>query len=571
MPDLKIMTWFWRQNPEREGYGPEMVNRWAAMFREYLTIPHQLAVVTDHPDGIDAGVEIIPLSTVVPRDLLFMKGPGWEEKKGLPQCYRRLSLFMPDAAERFGAEWLVSTDLDCIVFANLDSLFDFNIDFRMFKGTSGKRPYNGSMIQLRAGSRPQVYQNITPEGIAESRRKYVGSDQAWISHVLGWHEQTWTAKHGVHAWSTAFRLRNMGPQGFLLPGDTRLLFFPAPPKPWGLAKSYPRLFSVWAGQEKGVADMFQAPRHKATPGRLRLWAYNDPKGWGKAFQIEAKSAGHRGWLFDRADAVVDGEVAFVRLDQQGAQRDISRNIGLRLGERGITTLPTMQETRWYDDKLAQYEALNRWLPETWISATREDAEERLEYINALIDGFPFISKAAEGSGSYNVRLIKNIDEAWAEIVTAFASGIPLKYGRIQQGYVYWQRLVAENPVDYRVVIVGEHSYGLVRKNKPGTVFASGSGINYPITLKDEREIMAMKLGREIADEIKTQWLAFDFVFDGGQPKVLELSSAWTMASYKTCQCFDRNLKPTAYKGADSFKLAVDIMVAAARAKLKKVA
>ncbi len=216
---LRVMTWFWAQPGGRTHYSAQHVNIWADMVRRHLTIPHRLACVTDIPAGIDPSIEIIDS----PRDFEDVRIPTWGPDK--PQCLRRLAMFAPDAGERFG-ERFVSMDMDCVIADSLDPLFDTDADFKMYRGTSGERPYNGSMLLMTAGARPQVYDRFTPEGAAEAGQKYVGSDQAWISHVLGRGEATWGPEDGV-CWYSRMGMR--------LTPNPRLLFFPGTPKPWEVA------------------------------------------------------------------------------------------------------------------------------------------------------------------------------------------------------------------------------------------------------------------------------------------------------------------------------------------------
>lgn len=224
---IKVMCWLWRQNKGRTQYTAEHVNTWARMISRHLTLPHTLACVTNIPEGIDDHIEIIPL----PTDFDDVYNDKWPEKRGLPQCYRRLTLFAPDAAERFGAERIVSTDIDIAIFDNIDSLFDRPDDFMIYEGTSPRRPYNGSMMMLTAGARPQVYDKFTEERARAASQVYMGSDQAWIAYVLGWTESTWGERDGVYFWAGGLQKRlrhNSDP-----PDNLRVLFFPgAQVKPW---------------------------------------------------------------------------------------------------------------------------------------------------------------------------------------------------------------------------------------------------------------------------------------------------------------------------------------------------
>lgn len=220
---LTVLTWLWKQPGGRENYNAEHVNIWAAMVRRHLDMDHRIACVTDDPRGLDSYIEVIP----TPRDFVDVRNPHWGPAQ--PQCLRRLVMFRRDAADIFG-EWFVSMDLDTVIGGNLDPLFDPADDFRMYRGTSKVRPYNGSMILLRAGARPQVYDDFTPELSAEASAAYVGSDQAWISYRLGWGERTWDTDDGAMWFGNRFSRDE---------ADWRVMFFPGYPKPWHVAKADP--------------------------------------------------------------------------------------------------------------------------------------------------------------------------------------------------------------------------------------------------------------------------------------------------------------------------------------------
>lgn len=221
---LLIFTWLWIQDPPMHGYDASKVNLWAAQLRRNLSIPFRLGCVTDHPEGIDSDITIIPM----PKDFVGVKVDAWQERRKLPQCYRRLPIFAPDAEQRFGARRFVSMDLDMLAFSNLDSLFNHDDDFRILKGSAHGRPFNGSLVQMNAGARPKVFTEFSTAGAVESRKKYVGSDQAWLCHCLSHKERTWSYHDGVHFYRASHRLMDKIPKGM------RLLFFPGAPKPWQL-------------------------------------------------------------------------------------------------------------------------------------------------------------------------------------------------------------------------------------------------------------------------------------------------------------------------------------------------
>lgn len=220
-PELTVLCWLWSQEGGRTTYTANHVNVWADMVRRNLSIPHRIACVTDTPAGID------PRTTIIrpPGEFEAVRIPTWRRDK--PQCLRRVALFRPDAAAIFG-ERFACMDLDVVIGGSLDPLLGTSADFKIYRGTNPDRPYNGSLFLLTAGARPQVYERFTPEGAVEAGQRFVGSDQAWISHVLGVGEQTWGPEDGIHWYGSHWGLSDEA---------RRLIFFPGSPKPWEVAGS----------------------------------------------------------------------------------------------------------------------------------------------------------------------------------------------------------------------------------------------------------------------------------------------------------------------------------------------
>jgi hypothetical protein len=209
---ITVLTWFWTQLGGRTAYTPAHVAIWADMVRRHLSVSHRLAVVTNEDLAIP-GVETIR----PPREFEEVRIPTWGEHR--PQCLRRLVMFRRDAAQWFG-ERFVCMDMDCVISGPLDPLFRGEEEFRICAGTAPGRPYNGSMMLLRAGARPQVYDDFTPVAAAAAGKRFVGSDQAWIAHCLGPDEPTWGKADGVAWWH--------GRE----PAGARVTFFPGGTKPW---------------------------------------------------------------------------------------------------------------------------------------------------------------------------------------------------------------------------------------------------------------------------------------------------------------------------------------------------
>jgi len=214
---ITVLTWLWNQPLGKVKYHPEHVWTWADMVSRNLAMPHRLACVTTETD-LPPNVERID-----PPGEFEDVEPAWGPRK--PNCFRRLSMFRRDAAKLFG-ERFVCMDLDVVIGGQLDPLFDRDDDLVLFKGTHPSRPYNGSMMLIRAGCRPQVYEEFTAKGGRFAGEIFVGSDQAWLALCLGGGEKTWDERDGVH-WYKHGKFSNK-----LQP---RVLFFPGKLKPWTLA------------------------------------------------------------------------------------------------------------------------------------------------------------------------------------------------------------------------------------------------------------------------------------------------------------------------------------------------
>lgn len=220
---ITVLTWLWSQPQGRTRYTAEHVNIWADMVRRNLSMKHRIACVTATPEGIDGSVEIISPSG----DFEDVQ-PTWGPTK--PNCFRRLAMFRRDAAKTFGRRF-VCMDLDCVIGGPLDPLFNRPEDLVLFKGTHEQRPYNGSMMLIRAGCRPELYEKFSQAAANESGAKFLGSDQAWLMHCLGPRESTWGEADGV--WVFHRYLPNCKKV------QPKVLFFPGKRKPWEYKGIFP--------------------------------------------------------------------------------------------------------------------------------------------------------------------------------------------------------------------------------------------------------------------------------------------------------------------------------------------
>ncbi len=162
--------------------------------------------------------------------------PAWNDFVGIPSpygahqpsCYRRLRAFHPDIAATLGDRF-VSLDLDTVITGDVRPLWDRPEDFIAWGETNPKSYYNGSMFELRAGARPQVWTLFDPKRspAAAKAAGNFGSDQGWLSHCLGKGEPTWTTQDGVYSYNVHLRNKTT-----TLPANARIVMFHGGTDPW---------------------------------------------------------------------------------------------------------------------------------------------------------------------------------------------------------------------------------------------------------------------------------------------------------------------------------------------------
>lgn len=217
-----FVCWKWKPPPGyRSQFGPETVNVLHSMLRRHYSKPFELVCVTDDAAGISPHVRIVKLW----QDYAHVLSP---HGRAYPSCYRRLKMFSREAATIFGPRF-VSIDLDVVIVADLTSLFDNDLDFKMYGDTARGTPYNGSLIQHKAGTRTQLWEQFNPLTSPQLglKLKYIGSDQAWIGACLGPHEPKFTKADGVYSYRN-----QIAPMGGMLPPTAKLVIMHGHVDPW---------------------------------------------------------------------------------------------------------------------------------------------------------------------------------------------------------------------------------------------------------------------------------------------------------------------------------------------------
>ena len=247
-----------------------------------------------------------------------------------------------------------------------------------------------------------------------------------------------------------------------------------------------------------------------------------------------------------------------------------------LEQSGMKVFPDFNTAWHFDDKVGQkylLEAIGAPLVPTWIFYSKKEAILWAKEID-----YPKVFKLRGGAGSQNVRLVKNYSQASRLIRKAFNRGfaaydphgslkerwrlfrlhktnlrdilegivrfgIPPPYARLRgrdKGYVYFQKFIADNDHDIRVIVIGDKAFAIKRMVRSGDFRASGSGnILYKKELFDDNTI---RLSFQLAEKLKTQCVAFDYVYQNGKPLVLEISYGFSPEGYNPCPGFwDRDI------------------------------
>lgn len=234
-------------------------------------------------------------------------------------------------------------------------------------------------------------------------------------------------------------------------------------------------------------------------------------------------------------------------------------------------------TGWhFDDKVGQkylLEAIGAPLVPTYVFYGIKDA---LEWANQVT--YPKVFKLRGGAGSANVKLIKSKRQAIHVINKAFQKGfspfdkwenlkeriyryrsgrdnllgigkglfrlfVPTEYAKKhphEKGYVYFQDFIPDNNFDIRVIVIGNKAFAIKRMVRNNDFRASGSGM----IIYDKKQIpeICIQIAFEVNACIKSQSIAYDFVFEQNKPLILEISYGFVSEGYTSCEGYwDSNL------------------------------
>lgn len=218
---LTICCFKWHVPHYRSHFGPQTVNVLRAMVRRHYRDPYEFVCVTDDPVGIDPDIRIVPLWS----DFATVRSPYGTHQ---PSCYRRLKLFSLEAKTLIG-ERFVCLDLDTVIVDDMRPVWNRSEDFVIWNEIDPRSYYNGSMFLLTAGAREQVWTKFDPKTSPQRAKDAgrFGSDQGWISYILGPDEAKWTVTDGVYSYRAHIQ-RGDGQ----LPANARITMWHGSLDPW---------------------------------------------------------------------------------------------------------------------------------------------------------------------------------------------------------------------------------------------------------------------------------------------------------------------------------------------------
>lgn len=270
--------------------------------------------------------------------------------------------------------------------------------------------------------------------------------------------------------------------------------------------------------------------------------------------------------------------AFMWHHHHGNYKDVlfAKQLLYSLQMSGKKVFPDFNTGWHFDDKVGEkymLEAIGAPLVPSYVFYSKKDA---LKWIEQTI--FPKVFKLRGGAGASNVRLVHSKSEAKSLINKAFGRGfsqfnrlgylkdrykkymdgkdsftgvlkglarliIPTEYSKMhsrEKGYIYFQEFIPNNHFDLRIVVVGDKAFGLKRLVRKGDFRASGSGnIVY-----DKKQINeeCVKIAFDVSGKLRCQSIAFDFVFDGIKPLIVETSYGYAIKAYDDCEGYwDKDL------------------------------
>ncbi len=243
---------------------------------------------------------------------------------------------------------------------------------------------------------------------------------------------------------------------------------------------------------------------------------------------------------------------------------------------GKKVFPDANSMWHFDDKVGQkylLESIGAPLVPSYVFYTKKEALKWIERTT-----FPKVFKLRTGAGGRNVKLIETKKQARKLAHTAFGRGFnrmnprsdlkerwykygkgdtddvdvvrglgrfvyPSYYARMmnrERGYIYFQDFLPDLGFDIRAKVLQDRCWAFKRIVRENDFRASGS--NQLVFSKDTIPASLIKLSFDLAERLKLQSVAFDFLTDSqGIPSLIELSYGFGYDEEENTGYWDRDL------------------------------
>ncbi len=180
-------------------YGPEYVNRLAAMVERNTTVPYEFVCLTDDNRGVlFQGFHVEPIST----DL-----PGW---------WSKLVLFKPHPY--LAGRRVLFLDLDTVIVGNMDFLLEYDGGFAILSDFYRPQTFGSAVMAIPPGFGPHIWWNFDPDNID------CAGDQDWI----------WSNLNNATRWQDLYPGKIVSYKVHCqdgLPADARVVCYHGTPRP----------------------------------------------------------------------------------------------------------------------------------------------------------------------------------------------------------------------------------------------------------------------------------------------------------------------------------------------------
>lgn len=198
MKDFAIVTFLWYDKKYKDKgkitFGADHVNKLGRALRRHCTLDFDFVLVTDAPES--QYNEFTEVDRIVPL---------WDDWRSLGGCYVRLKAFQEETGKLLANERFMWLDLDIVITDNIDHLVDHEYEFWSWIDINPPTLYCGSLIGMKVGARPQVWDEFTGSESREAAKRFIGTDQAWIGHCLGPDEKTFGREEGIYSYKKHVR------------------------------------------------------------------------------------------------------------------------------------------------------------------------------------------------------------------------------------------------------------------------------------------------------------------------------------------------------------------------------